>query len=111
MGNVVQEQSKCAWQQGCITHLTEQLASLQAEVNQLKAAQASHVEGALPQTQVCTQWRLQLYMYTVGVLDCIWKLFIFPNIGAITTLYMFDCIPRKSQTPSLTSSQVLIANM
>lgn len=57
MGNVVQEQSRCTWQQGCITHLTQQLASLRAEVTHLKAAQASHEEQALLQTQVCIHQR------------------------------------------------------
>ena len=95
----MQEQSRCAWQQGYITQLTHQLASLQTEVIQLKGAQATpHVEQALLQTQVCILQRLHLCMDTVQVLNCTWNLFIFPSIGAFITLYMLDCVLRKHQS-------------
>ena len=73
MKNVVQEQSRCAWQQGCITQLTHQLASLQAELTHLKAAQPSHEEQDLLQTQVCTLQLLHLCRNTVDLLRCIWN--------------------------------------
>ena len=113
MGNVVQEQSRCAWQQGCITHLTHQLASLQAQVTHLKAAQASpHVEQALLQTQVSTLQRLQLH--TVGVLYCISIYLLFLALGRSLPFTCVTAYPKNIRAPSLVhlnSSQTLIGHV